>query len=93
MQMEVVHNRTAIGWAVALIAILLPPLSYFVRQLSGSIPMTASYILMWLLGILASVVAARTLSKWWYWLTGFWVAVFIAIRSLLGNCGFGDLGE
>jgi hypothetical protein len=38
---------------------------------------------MWVLGVSASVAAARLLTKQWYWLTGLWVIVFGAISIIM----------
>jgi hypothetical protein len=79
-------KRNALGWTAVAVAILFPPLSFVVPiRWTGSYDLP--YFLMWVVGISASITAARILTRQWYWLTAFWVTAFgvISVIMLTGD--------
>ena len=75
-------KRITVGWIAVAVAILFTPLSFVIPMpWFGSYDLP--YLLMWVLGVSASVAAARLLTKQWYWLTGLWVIVFGAISIIM----------
>ena len=71
-------QQKQIGWASAAISILVLCLSVLWPQPQSWTEIRAflwAYGVMWLLALLASVVAARTLSQRWYYLTAFWILI------------------
>jgi hypothetical protein len=67
-----------IGWTSATISLLISCLMMLWPESRSWTEIRVFpwvYGVMWLLALLASVVAARTLSKRWYYLTAFWILI------------------
>jgi hypothetical protein len=76
--MGTVGRRRATGWVAVCAAVFFPitswtKLPHYPWFGSYDLP----YLLFQMIGLVASVVAARLLDKRWYWLTGFWAVLFV----------------
>jgi hypothetical protein len=63
-------HRIALGWSAVSIAVELPLIA-LVQPYTLFESYDFPWVLLWALAVAASIISARVLSKWWYWLTGF----------------------